>query len=182
MWTHPAPEKTYFEGKYIKVDGLPFNPEPIQKPYPPVWIGGESDATLKTAKELCDGWMPLAAGSSPERLAEVTSAPDWPSRPVSIVKGGRLIVRETHANAMRAANAEYEHLKAVAPRNLPETFEEFAQRETVGSVEECLERIEEFASWGITDLRLNFVTSESQDAVARLLLPRLGELKQPVGA
>jgi alkanesulfonate monooxygenase SsuD/methylene tetrahydromethanopterin reductase-like flavin-dependent oxidoreductase (luciferase family) len=182
MWTHPAPEKTYFDGKYIKVDGLPFNPEPIQKPYPPIWIGGESDATLKTAKELCDGWMPLGSGSNPERLAEVTSAPDWPTRPMSIVKGGRLFVRETHDNAMRAAKAEYEHLKATAPRGLPETFDEFAHRETVGSADECLERIEEFASWGITDLRVNFVTRESQDAAARLLLPRLEERNQPAAS
>jgi FMNH2-dependent dimethyl sulfone monooxygenase len=178
MWTHPAPEETHFQGKYIKVDGLPFNPEPIQKPYPPIWIGGESEATLTTAKELCDGWMPLSSGSNRERLAEVTSAPDWPKRPMSIVKGGRVFVRETHDDAMRAAKAEYEHLMATAPRGLPDSFEEFAQRETVGSADECLARIEEFASWGVTDLRVNFVTRESQDAVARLLLPRLGELKQ----
>ena len=169
MWTHPAPEETHFQGKYIKVSGLPFNPEPVQKPYPPIWIGGESDATLKTAKELCDGWMPLSSGGNRERLVEVTSAPDWPSRPMSIVKGGRIIVRETRDKAVRAAKAEYEHLLATAPRGLPETFEEFAQRETVGSAEECLERIEEFASWGFTDLRVNFVTTASQDAVARLL-------------
>jgi alkanesulfonate monooxygenase SsuD/methylene tetrahydromethanopterin reductase-like flavin-dependent oxidoreductase (luciferase family) len=183
MWTHPAPEETYFDGKYVKVDGLPFNPEPIQKPYPPIWMGGESDATLTTVKTLCDGWMPLGSGSNPARLKEVTSAPDWPTdRPMSIVKGGRIIVRATHDDAMRAAQAEYEHLKATAPRGLPETFEEFAQRETVGSTDEVLERIDEFASWGITDLRINFVTAESQEALARLVLPRLDEVKQPAAS
>jgi alkanesulfonate monooxygenase SsuD/methylene tetrahydromethanopterin reductase-like flavin-dependent oxidoreductase (luciferase family) len=101
---------------------------------------------------------------------------------MSIVKGGRLIVRESHDDAMRAAEAEYQHLSATAPRGLPDTFEGFVQRETVGSTEECLDRIEEFASWGITDLRVNFATAESQAAVAQLLLPRLNELKQPAAS
>src|SRR5439155_1990006 len=38
LWTHPAPEKTTFEGEHVKVKDLPFNPEPYQKPHPPIWL------------------------------------------------------------------------------------------------------------------------------------------------
>jgi len=179
LWTHPAPEVTNFAGKFVKVEGLPFNPEPVQKPHPPIWIGGESEATLTTAKTLCDGWMALGAGGSKEKLAELMSAPDWPTRPMTIVKGGRIVVRESRDEALRVAAAEYEAAKAVTPQFVPPTFEEFLQREIVGTADECVARIAEVESWGVNYLRLNLPSAESQDAVARLLLPRLDETKQP---
>jgi alkanesulfonate monooxygenase SsuD/methylene tetrahydromethanopterin reductase-like flavin-dependent oxidoreductase (luciferase family) len=182
MWTHPAPEVTNFDGKYVKVGGLPFNPEPVQKPYPPIWIGGESEATMQTAKQLCDGWMALSAGSSRERLAELTAAPDWPTRPFIVVKGGRIVVRESHDEALKVAESEYEATKAVLPQFVPPTFEEFTQREIVGTPDECLSRIAEIESWGANYLRVNFPSAESQDAAASLLLPRLNEVKQPAAS
>jgi alkanesulfonate monooxygenase SsuD/methylene tetrahydromethanopterin reductase-like flavin-dependent oxidoreductase (luciferase family) len=182
MWTHSAPEVTHFSGKYIQVDGLPFNPAPVQKPYPPIWIGGESEATLTTAKQLCDGWMPLSSGGSREKLAEFMGAPDWPQRPMTIVKGARIVVRETRDEALRVAEVEYEATKAVQPRFVPATFEEFLEREIVGTADECLARIAEFGSWGANYLRVNFPSAESQDAAARLLLPRLDEAMQPAAS
>ena len=78
-WTHcsEAPEITDFDGRYVHIKGLGFNPAPYQKPHPPIWVGGDSDATLETVKELADGWVTLAGGNE-KRLAEVTSATDWP--------------------------------------------------------------------------------------------------------
>jgi len=178
LWTHPAPEVTNFAGKFIKVEGLPFNPEPVQKPHPPIWIGGESEATLTTAKQLCDGWMALSAGGNREKLAELTGAPDWPSRPMTIVKGGRIVVRQARDDALRVAEAEYEAAKAVTPQFVAPTFAEFLEREIVGTADECLARIAEIESWGVNYLRLNFPSIESQDAVARLLLPDLDKAKQ----
>jgi FMNH2-dependent dimethyl sulfone monooxygenase len=182
LWTHPAPEVTNFEGKFIKVEGLPFNPEPVQKPHPPIWIGGESEATMTTAKQLCDGWMPLGTGSSREKLAELTSAADWPSRPMTIVKGARIVVRESRDEALRVAESEYESTKAVQPRFVPPTFDEFLEREIVGTPDDCLVRIGEIATWGVNYLRVNFPSAESQDAAAELLLPRLEDTKQPAAS
>jgi alkanesulfonate monooxygenase SsuD/methylene tetrahydromethanopterin reductase-like flavin-dependent oxidoreductase (luciferase family) len=182
MWTHPAPELTYFEGKHIKVDGLPFNPAPVQKPHPPIWIGGESEATLTTAKQLCDGWMALSAGGNREKLAELTGAADWPSRPMTIVKGGRIVVRETREEALHVAESEYEAAKAATPQYVAPTFEAFLEREVVGTPDECLARIAEFESWGVNYLRVNLPSVESQDAVGRLVLPRLEETKQPAAS
>src|SRR5919201_3511430 len=46
LWTRPAPERVTFEGKYVRVRELAFNPSPWQKPHPPIWVGGDSAATL----------------------------------------------------------------------------------------------------------------------------------------
>jgi alkanesulfonate monooxygenase SsuD/methylene tetrahydromethanopterin reductase-like flavin-dependent oxidoreductase (luciferase family) len=181
LWTHPAPELTTFEGRHVRVHELPFNPEPYQKPHPPIWFGGESEETMATVKELCDGWMMLSSGGNPEALKRVLGAPDWPQRPMAIVKGARIIVAETREDALSQAEREYELLKTTAPQQAPPSFTDFAAREVVGTPRECLERIAEFESWGVNYLRVNFPSEEAQDAVARLILPRLEEAV-PAGA
>ena len=175
LWTQPAPHLTTFAGKYVKVKDLPFNPGPYQKPHPPIWFGGESEATLKTVKELCDGWMMLSAGGKPETLRGVLAAPDWPQRPMTLVKGARIVVGKTHDVAIEAAQREYESMKQTAPQMAPPAFEDFLAREVVGTPDECLERIAEMESWGVNYLRVNFQSEATQDAAARLLLPRLAE-------
>ena len=60
LWTSDNPS---FEGKYVRFDNINFLPKPIQKPYPPIWVGGESRPALRRTAELADGWYPL--GSNP---------------------------------------------------------------------------------------------------------------------
>src|SRR5436305_7655183 len=38
LWTKPAPA---FAGRYTKFDGIVLEPKPVQKPHPPIWVGGE---------------------------------------------------------------------------------------------------------------------------------------------
>jgi probable F420-dependent oxidoreductase len=56
LWTKAEPD---FEGTYASVSGIAFNPKPIQKPHPPIWIGGNSTAAMRRAATYGDGWMPL---------------------------------------------------------------------------------------------------------------------------
>ena len=60
LWTSPAPA---FDGKYVRFTDISFLPQPVQKPHPPIWIGGESAPAMKRAARLGDGWYPI--GSNP---------------------------------------------------------------------------------------------------------------------
>ena len=60
LWTEDDP---HFEGKYISFDDISFLPKPVQKPHPPIWVGGESRPALRRTAELADGWDPM--GSNP---------------------------------------------------------------------------------------------------------------------
>ena len=84
LWTHPAPERVTFEGDYVRVRDLAFNPVPYQRPHPPIWIGGDSEATVALALELGDGWVPLMRGQ-PDIVRELRADPSWPDRPMSVV-------------------------------------------------------------------------------------------------
>jgi probable F420-dependent oxidoreductase len=64
-WTQEDPE---FHGKFFDFAGIKFAPKPKQKPYPPIWFGGNSMPALKRAVELGTGWH--AVWMTPEEVAE----------------------------------------------------------------------------------------------------------------
>ncbi len=45
------------DGEFFQFDTVMFEPKPVQKPWPPLLIGGESKAALKRAAKHCDGWI-----------------------------------------------------------------------------------------------------------------------------
>jgi probable F420-dependent oxidoreductase len=61
IWTNPTPE---FAGDYAAFKDISVLPLPVQKPHPPLWIGGESGPALRRAARLGDGWFPI--GNNPK--------------------------------------------------------------------------------------------------------------------
>src|SRR3990167_4485502 len=47
-----------FDGRFTKFSGVSIDPKPVQRPGPPIWIGGRSDAALDRAGRQGDGWVP----------------------------------------------------------------------------------------------------------------------------
>ena len=62
MWTKDEPE---FHGQYVDFDPIGIWPKPVQKPYPPIYVGGGSRAFGRIA-ESGDAW--LANGLPPDKL------------------------------------------------------------------------------------------------------------------
>src|SRR4051794_3955048 len=168
LWTHPAPERTTFDGKYVQVKDLPFNPEPYQKPSIPIWLGGESEATLQMVKDLADGWVTLTRsanasdrGNAEDPLQQVTHGPDWPKRPMTVVRQVRIFVAETKEQAM-----------ADARQSLGENAGA-QSHEIIGTPDEVMERVAEQEKVGVNYLRVTFDDLAQQERVARLIIPRL---------
>ena len=91
LWTEAEPK---FEGKFFRFAGIRAEPKPLQKPHPPIWIGGNSPAAFRRAAEFAGAWHPshrpveeIAAGArqfkalakargrDPKSLAIVARAP-----------------------------------------------------------------------------------------------------------
>lgn len=167
VWTHPAPEMIDFDGKFVHVKELAFNPAPYTKPHPPIWIGGDSDVTLTSVKALADGWVMLTSGTK-DRLAEVTSAPDWPTRPMELVRNVRIHVAPTHEHALEEARGEFG-----GGNRLYKDFDEYVAGEVVGTPDECVARLKEIESWGITEVRATPANVAQQERIASLILPSI---------
>jgi len=181
LWTHPAPERVTFEGRWVRARDLQFNPRPYQLPHPPIWIGGDSEASVALALELGDGWVPLLRGQ-PGIVRELRASPSWPDRPMTVVRLTRLIVAETREAVLPEAEQAYEVVQGTATLQPPPTFEEFLASEVIGTPDECLERLDELEQAGIDHHLVTFESAAQQERAARLLLPQLGRQAEAVPA
>ena len=70
IWTK---EQAEFHGKYVDFDASYLRPKPVQKPHPPIYIGGDSDATVKRVIRHDAGWIsnPLPVEHLGKRIAQL---------------------------------------------------------------------------------------------------------------
>ncbi len=96
-----------FEGEYLRVTGAKLLYPPVQKPYPPVYFGGSSDAAHDLAAEQVDTY--LTWGEPPadvaKKVADVRTRAAQHGRTVKFGIRLHAIVRETEAQAWAAADS-----------------------------------------------------------------------------
>jgi probable F420-dependent oxidoreductase len=56
LWTARSPS---FAGTYTRFEGIFCEPKPVQKPHPPIWVGGHSRAALRRTVEFGAAWHPI---------------------------------------------------------------------------------------------------------------------------
>ncbi|MCI1858198.1 MAG: FMNH2-dependent alkanesulfonate monooxygenase [Sporolactobacillus sp.] len=99
-------EKVDFVGKHLQIRGGRLLYPPVQKPFPPVFFGGSSEAGIKVAAKHADVY--LTWGEPPEqaaqKIARVRKLAEEQGRKVSFGIRLHIIVRETEAEAWRAAD------------------------------------------------------------------------------
>jgi F420-dependent oxidoreductase-like protein len=74
LWTE---ERADLEGKYFHLRQAIHEPKPIQKPYPPIWIGGSGEElTLRVVARHADVWNPSGGGGDPDEAARLSGVLD----------------------------------------------------------------------------------------------------------
>jgi alkanesulfonate monooxygenase SsuD/methylene tetrahydromethanopterin reductase-like flavin-dependent oxidoreductase (luciferase family) len=78
--------KAAWSGQSVTFEGLRFNapgntmlPRPVQRPHPPLWVGGNSRRAVRRAVEHADGWAPMpnpARSASRRRTPALESLDD----------------------------------------------------------------------------------------------------------
>lgn len=63
-WTEDDPS---FDGHYYSLRDVGFYPKPVQKPHPPIWVGGAADGALRRVARYGDAWHAMGP---PDTLAE----------------------------------------------------------------------------------------------------------------
>ena len=67
IWTQDEAE---FHGKYVNFDPLWSYPKPVQKPYPPILMGGAGPHARQRAADFDGHWMPIGGRAYSEPIAE----------------------------------------------------------------------------------------------------------------
>ena len=65
LWTQDLPE---FRGQHYNFSGMVFSPKPLQSPYPPIYVGGDSRPAVRRAAREADVWHPTSIGPEDLRL------------------------------------------------------------------------------------------------------------------
>lgn len=125
-------EQVEHQGRFFSFDAVMFEPKPLQRPHPPISIGGESPAALRRAAAH-DGWIGLS--HTPESVREPVQAlrslrrrAGTADRPFTVTVGGQV---ETDDDVRRFAEAGVDRV-IVSPwartRDVPESLARFAER------------------------------------------------------
>lgn len=152
MWTEDEPS---FHGQYYTIDKAINSPKPVQKPHPPILIGGEGKRlTLGVVAELanrCNFGGPI----TPQRYKKLLEVLDE-----HCTRIGRnmdeiektLIVDYTviEKNEVRLN----EKIRKFKPESMPRA--QFIEGNLVGTPKEILNRIEEFTNVGVTYIMMRF--------------------------
>ncbi|MBJ19143.1 MAG: LLM class F420-dependent oxidoreductase [bacterium] len=96
LWTQETIE---FRGEFFAFESVKFEPKPIQKPHPPIHVGGESDAALRRAARVGDGWLGLhhnleSVREPIARLERYREEYGTADRPFEIIVGGEVTSRD----------------------------------------------------------------------------------------
>jgi probable F420-dependent oxidoreductase len=166
-----------FVGRHYQIHNVSLAPRPLQQPYPPIWVGGRSDAAIRRAARYGQGWLGYLVSS--QRLQEAMSkietwAPTY-GRSASEIQGGMLL--------FTAIAKDYETAKQMAIANLSrrynQPFDTLVDRYcALGTPDQCLEKIHAYVEAGMTNLIFSFTCpaehmGDQIEQCASTLLPRL---------
>ena len=129
LWTE---ERVASRGTFFSFDEVAFEPKPVQRPHPPVLIGGETAPALRRAARH-DGWIgldhtPESVRGPVETLRSLRAGAGTGGRPFSVTVGGR-IGEDADVEAFAAAGVDRIIVSPWArTRDVPAGLEAFARR------------------------------------------------------
>lgn len=147
IWTSERPK---FEGEFVSFDNVLVNPKPVQKPHPPIFIGGNSKPAMRRAAEFGDGWIPwlVTAEDLPGCIAYIKTLPAYEEK----ARDFEILVTTTAYNVKDYSHAELGETRVAADRDSVLREIESLQKAGATSVqvmppkvetfEQCLEWIE----------------------------------------
>ena len=137
LWTETEPFD--FDGTYHHLTGALQNPKPVQRPHPPIMIGGRTTATLRVVAEHADLWNIPGASLDDciERSAVLDHLCDEIGRdPAAIIRSIHLGVSYDRPEATRdaiarAIDAGFRHIVLGLPAPYPENVASWVAAELI---------------------------------------------------
>ncbi|MEM2123439.1 MAG: LLM class F420-dependent oxidoreductase [Candidatus Bathyarchaeia archaeon] len=165
VWTQ---DRFTFKGSYYRVSDAFCTPKPVQKPHPPIWIGGRGDKTLKLVARYGDAcnFSSLTPDECNKRLQVLAGyCEEYGRDPKKIVKS-YMAITFFEDDLASAKGKIRRYLEALPTKAVSEVDESFYSKRIVGGPGECIEMIEEYRRAGI-DYLILFFPDISVDVLTR---------------
>jgi probable F420-dependent oxidoreductase len=153
LWTQ---DPASYRGEFYRFEAIRCLPHPVQKPHPPIWVGGHSKAALRRVARLGDGWHPVGAN------------PAVPLRPPELRASLEELRRLTEAEGRDPSTLTISYKAPVYDRAQSDGGE---RRLFSGGAQAFLDDVAAFAALGVSELIFDVrseTLAESLDRMERL--------------
>ncbi len=165
LWTE---EHVTHHGRFFDFEDVTLLPKPVQQPHPPIWVSGRSDAAMRRAALLGDGWYPYLF--TVRRLQRTNEA----IRQIAGGAGRDLTGFHWGLNQPTSISEDRSIAMAQAVANVGQRYvtpdrsaEDLAQALCIaGTAEDCVGGIQERVEAGVRDFNFSFLSSDA-DGVFR---------------
>ncbi|HEY2987067.1 MAG TPA: LLM class flavin-dependent oxidoreductase [Candidatus Binatia bacterium] len=170
LWTE---DNINFEGQFWQLKNATLVPKPIQKPHPPIWLGGSEPAALRRAVRRGSGFIGAGSVSTANYKEQVKiirqALAEEKKNPAEFTIGKRvyLAVDRDRERAAKRLKEWFGAYYGVA---------DLAEKVSIwGSPEECAAQLSEIAAAGARVLALNpvFDLAEQMEILAGEVIPRV---------
>ncbi|GAA5147571.1 LLM class flavin-dependent oxidoreductase [Microbacterium pseudoresistens] len=175
LWTSTS---VHIDDEYRRLEGARMEPQPIQRPHPPIWFGGSSQAALVRAARVGQGWVG-AGGSSSRAFAEVAGR----LRALLLDRPGFTIAKKVYFAVESTRERAEERIvdwfaahwgSSRDPNSLAADVAVF------GTAAQCAEALESLAEVGDPDLLIVNPVYDEPDQLERLVGEVLPHLREAV--
>lgn len=182
MWTE---EKPSFKGKYYEIKEALCEPKPVQKPHPPIWIGGGGEKLLlRVVAELADGWNWYG---SPEEYAHKLDVlrghctnvgrdydeikKSWTGELFLLPKGSKVRSEVEGYLSSRGEPPHWDTDSKDIQKLSAHDFDTYVNSNIVGTPDECCSKIKEYLKLGVTRFYLEGTTTKSREQFVKEVMP-----------
>ena len=150
LWTKDDPN---YQGKHYQVSDIGFLPKPVQKPHPPIWVGGHTGRAFRRLARYGQGWQPHML--SPQQIAE-----HLPAMRRALERVGR---SPDDIETAVSARPQFDSPVTVDGQRLPLT----------GSTQQVLDDVRAYQEVGVDEIRVLGGSTEVWDRFAQEIMPRV---------
>ena len=167
LWTE---EQVSHQGRFFSFQDTTLLPQPSQKPHPPIWIAGRSDAAMRRAALQGDGWYPYLFTVRRLKSSNETI------RQMAAEAGRDLEGFHWGLNQPTAISENREEALGLAVTNVGQRYvtadrsaEDIAQALCVtGTPQDCVRAVEERVEAGVRDFNFGFLADNSTQLFAQM--------------
>jgi probable F420-dependent oxidoreductase len=161
LWTE---ERVTHEGEFFRFENATLLPRPAQKPYPPIWVGGRSEAAMKRAGTLGDGWLPylftvrrLKESNEAVRRYGEAAGRDMSRYHFGVVQPTAIADDPKEALAMAITNVGQRYVTR------ERSAEDIARALCItGTAKDCVKAIEDRVDAGVRDFVFTFLADDER--------------------
>ncbi len=165
LWTE---KKASFDGRHYRIRDAINEPKPVQKPHPPLLIGGTNPRILDVVAKHADVWN-ISYPSSPARFERSSKAVDDACQNAG--RNPKTLRRSVLLESLIATDgAAFDKLLSESGRTRGMKLDDYRQRLSSGVVglpEECIERVRYYQTWGVDLIVLSFPSNNDLEQLRR---------------